>query len=271
MTHHDDVGHDPFDIAQGMALQCSRPHGTRGGSSAAGPDPIMCGEWKNASEATVWCEIYWGNKGYAVASKDANNNVTFDYGGFQMAYGPASTCNSFYVEGLLEALDSEEEFYHDVGASKLYFIPNASHPTPLPETVVAVVEQSILKISGTQAEPVTDVTLRGIIFTGAAKTFLAPHEATTDCADWAASRRGAVVLEGVVGVVIDNCSFDTLGGNAVLFSNYVRNSSVVNSTFAWIGESGVLSMGTDDFGNATDGEHPLNNAVKDSFFREVGV
>ena len=33
----------------------------------------------------------------------------------------------------------------------------------------------------------------------------------------------------------------------------------------------MLAMGTDDYGNATDGEHPLNNTIHRCMFREVGV
>ena len=52
------------------------------------------------------------------------------------------------------------------------------------------------------------------------------------------------------------CAFETLGGSAVLWSNYVRSSRVSNCSFAWLGGNAVLAMGTDQFGDATDGEHP---------------
>ena len=229
-------------------------------------DPIACGNWSKPSDASLWCDIMWGNKGYAVRSK-VGANVTFDHGGFQMAYGPATNCGSHYLEGIQEALDSPEEFYHDVTANKLYIFPNAS----LPSTVVAVTEESIISITGTQAAPVHDITIQGITFAGAAKTFLAPHQASTNGADWTAPRRGALTIEGAHSVVVQQCQFDTLGGNGVLWSDWVRNSSVLNSTFQWLGENGVLAFGTDQFGDATDGEYPMNNTVHGCLFREVGV
>ena len=62
-----------------------------------------------------------------------------------------------------------------------------------------------------------------------AKTFLSPHEATTDCADWAAPRRGALVLEGAEHIVIKDCAFDTLGGNAVSLLKYLEYFRLISS------------------------------------------
>jgi hypothetical protein len=230
-------------------------------------DPIACGNWSKPSDASLWCNIQWGNKGYAVRSR-SGANITFDHGGFQMANGPQTNCASHYLEGIVEALDSPEEFYHDVTASKLFYYPNAS---VLPADVVMVTDESIIDIRGTQAAPVRDITIQGMTFTGAAKTFLAPHQATTNGADWAAPRRAAVKIEGAHSVVIQQCAFDTLGGSAVLWSDYVRNSSVLNSTFQWLGENGVLAFGTDQFGDVTKGDVPMNNTVESCLFREIGV
>ena len=56
-----------------------------------------------------------------------------------------------------------------------------------------------------------------------------------------------------------------------MWSNYVRASTVRNSTFEWLGGNGVLAMGTDKMGDATDGNHPFNNTIDTCCFREVGV
>ena len=104
-----------------------------------------------------------------------------------------------------------------------------------------------------------------------AKTFLGPHVSTTNGADWAAPRSAALVLDGVDGATIEGCGFDTLGGSAVLWSGFVRNVTVANSTFSWIGGNGVLAIGDDDWGDCTDGEHPLNNTIDSCVFHELGV
>ena len=261
--------HVPYHVSQGIIQDCHQWWASERASDRPSEivDPIACGSWSQPSDASLWCNIRWGNKGYVVRSR-TGSNITFDRGGFQMAYGPATDCNNHYLEGMIEALDSPEEFYHDVTASKLYYFPNS---TQIPPTVVLVTDESIIEVVGTQAAPVSDITIQGITFTGAAKTFLAPHQASTNGADWAAPRRAAVKIEGAHSISIQQCTFDTLGGNAVLWSDYVRNSSVLNSTFQWLGENGVLAFGTDQFGDVTSGEYPVNNTVEECLFREIGV
>ena len=53
------ASHNPYLVDQGAALSCSG----RGGADGA-PDPVACGAWSNASEASLWCDIKWGNKAY---------------------------------------------------------------------------------------------------------------------------------------------------------------------------------------------------------------
>eukprot|EP01052_Picozoa_sp_SAG31_P041496 SAG31_NODE_6308_length_2072_cov_1.463254_2_plen_263_part_00 len=142
---------------------------------------------------------------------------------------------------------------------------------PPTQDITAVTMEQIIAIRGSQATPVTDITLSGITFRGAAKTMLSPHESTTSGADWAAPRRAAVAIEGAIRVQVENCAFETLGGSAVLWSNFVRASTVRNCSFSWLGGNAVLAMGTDQFGDATDGEHPFNNTVDACFARELGV
>ena len=53
-------------------------------------------------------------------------------------------------------------------------------------------------------------------------------------------RGGALIVEGAVGVTVDNCVFDGIGGHGVLLSNYVRVAKIVNSEFKWIGANSSL-------------------------------
>ena len=139
-------------------------------------------------------------------------------------------CGSFYIEGPWEELDAPSEYYYDRQGERLLFWPNASDP--LPDQLVDPTMEEIVRIRGTQARPVHGVTILGITFRSraatfraAAKPFLSPHESTNSGADWAAPRRAAVAVEGAVNVSISACTFDHLGGNAVLWSNYVRHGT----------------------------------------------
>jgi hypothetical protein len=267
------AGHVPLQRQKGLTWQCLSSH-------------AWCSKrWRNASEAAVWCSGLWANLGFKVAasstsaaSGDSNStnvattvNLTFGSGGNQMAFGPLwpGVCHEFFVEGVIEALSAPGEFYHNRAEGLLFLVPEiASQP---PEAVVAVTTETLLRFAGSQRAPVRGITLSGLTFRGATKTFLGPHISTTNGADWAVPRSAAVEFAGVEGITVDRCNFDTLGGSAVLLSGYVRNATISNSEFSWLGGNGVLAIGDDDMGDATSGDYPLNTTIDRCVFRELGV
>jgi hypothetical protein len=58
--------------------------------------------------------------------------------------------------------------------------------------------------------------------------------------DWAIYRGGAVVFEGTQNCIVKDCFINTVGGNAVFFNNYNRNSEVSGCHIANAGASGIL-------------------------------
>eukprot|EP01046_Picozoa_sp_COSAG06_P050401 COSAG06_NODE_7974_length_2314_cov_3.632957_2_plen_146_part_00 len=97
-------------------------------------------------------------------------------------------------------------------------------------------------------------------------------------------RGGALFATGVSGLTVEGVHFTRLGGNAVMLSEYSRDSSFVGSEFSWIGDSAIAQMGSVKFDrthnmspasldlmDATDGEHPEGTAVEGCVFREIGV
>jgi hypothetical protein len=82
---------------------------------------------------------------------------------------------------VLELLDTENEFFHDTVNGVLYWAPNATQNTatalpPAGDALVAVRGKVLLSVSGTQLEPVKNITLSGLTFRDAAPTFLDPHD-----------------------------------------------------------------------------------------------
>ena len=153
------AGHAPFQRSQGLVWTCAE-------------DQPWCSKpWSNVTEASVWCSGQWANIGYTVAAAATNAsevNLTFANGGFQMAFGSADTgvCKHFYLEGIVEALDSPGEFYHDVAGNRLYIVTNATEKPP--SSVLAVTEETLLSFNGTQQAPVVGVSITGTTFRGAA-------------------------------------------------------------------------------------------------------
>ena len=88
-------------------------------------------------------------------------------------------------------------------------------------------------------------------------------------------RGGAVLATGVSALSIEGVHFTRLGGNAVMLSEYARDTSFHGCEFSWIGDSGIGQMGSVKFDrtgdrspesldlmDATDGEHPEGTTVQ---------
>ena len=72
-----------------------------------------------------------------------------------------SSVSPMIVENLAEELDAENEFYFDKATRVLSVKPNASMAWP-PKVLVATKLQTLVKLSGSKAAPVTGVSIRNI-------------------------------------------------------------------------------------------------------------
>jgi len=60
--------------------------------------------------------------------------------------------------------------------------------------------------------------------------------------DWSLHRNAAVFVENAENVRVTNCTFRNLGGNGILFSNHVAQSTVSDSEFTQLGDSAIVRM-----------------------------
>jgi hypothetical protein len=95
----------------------------------------------------------------------------------------------------------------------------------------------IFNVSGTQVNPVRDVTIRGLTIRDAALTYLGTtaadvHYIPSD-SEWAVQRSGAVLLEGTEGVVFASNELTRCDGNGLFLSNYNRNTTIRANEFSW--------------------------------------
>jgi hypothetical protein len=187
--------------------------------------------------------------------------------------------NDWHVEGVVEELDAQNEFIHDVAGQRLLMIPNASDASPVdgspPGELVVPVNSVLFLLYGAQEFPVANVSFDGITFTQTRPTFMDAHSVPSG-GDWAIERSGAIMLEGTVDSAILRCNFTRLDGNAVLVQNFNRFASVAESEFSWLGGSAVVSWGWaqdyDGTGNPTGrGQHPRYTSVAGNIVREIGL
>jgi hypothetical protein len=240
---------------------------------------------------------HWGGWMFRVLSQDFDQKTfTLDpLGGQQEARGQSKGAE-WYVENARELLDAPREWYFDAHTSKLYYMPNSTaeydaalgygeeeggNEADALKTIVVPSLKTLIHVEGTQAAPVRGITLRDITVTHSLTTYLDAYHVPS-AGDWSIHRGAAVFVEGAENVTVEACKFTRLGGNAIMFADYVRDAAVVDSEFVWIGDSAVATLGTtrysrtgDQTGNdimdASDGEHPERVLFQGNLVHEIGV
>ena len=232
--------------------------------------------WSHPETGVLHTFHYYGWGGWQFQIADLNRSdpnmstIHFSRGGFQEARGSNSIGRRpFYVENIYEELDSPNEWFLDESTGTLYLYPdnktniNAIH-------VVGAVSEFALNIVGSQANPVHDVVFRGLTFTHTATTYMSSYEVPSG-GDWALHRGATVFVDGAERVTITECTFDQTGGNAIVFSNFVRSSAVMGCEFYACGDSAVVLVGSTDLFNGTRGSYPAYNLIERNHMHEIGI
>ena len=209
---------------------------------------------------------HWGNWQFALKGRDnTKRELQFDYGGFQEARG-CSRGAEWYVENIFEELNSPGEWFYNETEMKLYLYPNGSLPT----SGVGTMLKRLFNVQGSMDLPVKNIQFKNITFTQTEPTFLDKYEVPSG-GDWAIHRGGTVFTEGVDGLVVHSCRFDSPGGNGIFLSNYMRNTLIQNNEFFLMGDSAVASIGSTELIDGTNGNQPRGNVITNNIMREVGI
>jgi hypothetical protein len=149
-----------------------------------------------------------------------------------------------YVEGVLDELDAPGEWYLDTTQGVLYFYPpdgmNVSK-TRFEGTTT----ESLIRLVGTEQNPVQNVHIDGLVFTKGNYTFMKTTEPLLR-SDWTIYRNGAVFLEGTKDIKITNNVFHDLGNNAIFVSGYNRGATIDTNEIYNIGASAIAFVGRQD-------------------------
>eukprot|EP01050_Picozoa_sp_SAG11_P029541 SAG11_NODE_8358_length_1025_cov_1.058315_2_plen_156_part_00 len=89
--------------------------------------------------------------------------------------------------------------------------------------------------------------------------------------DWTVHRGGAVVAENAKNLAIENSTFDQVGGNAILLSNHVVNSTVSDCEIDHPGDSGIVSLGSANLVWGTAPTYPDNITIKHNVIHDTGI
>ncbi|MEK7685306.1 MAG: right-handed parallel beta-helix repeat-containing protein [Verrucomicrobiota bacterium] len=183
----------------------------------------------------------WGDFHYVITGKDAANKVTYE-GGWQNNRRLGMHGAYRMVENIFEELDAPGEWFHDIRSNTLYF-----YPLPGLNLATATVEgvrlRHLVEFRGTAGKPVRFVTLRGLTFRHAARTFLDNKEPLLR-SDWTTYRGGAVFFTGAEDCALEDCLLDQVGGNAVFVNNYNRRVTIRGCHILRAGANGIAFVGS---------------------------
>jgi len=212
------------------------------GTAADVLSPQRVARWQHPEGGYIHAlhKAEWGDMSYVITGKDSAGKLTMEGGYQNNRPGPMHTKYRF-VENIFEELDTVNEWYYNKATHILYYYPpkglnlaTAAIETPQLET--------LFDFSGSIDNPVTNITISGLELTQTLRTFMKNKEPLLR-GDWTIYRKGTVSMQGTRNCAVKDCYFNTVGGNAVVFSNYNRNSQVSDCRIADAGASGVVFVG----------------------------
>lgn len=213
------------------------------GSSRESTDAVRVGRWADPTGGYVHAiqGALWGSMHYRILSKNSDDTLELE-GGWQNNRPDKGAHKDFrFVENIFEELDAPGEWFHDPKTNTLYFYPPKDVDINTARVEIVLLRH-LIEIAGTKEHPVRSVSLRGITFSGASRTFMENKESLLR-SDWTIYRGGAVFLQAAEDCSIENCDFEQLGGNAVFISGYNRNIAVRGCLIRECGANGVAIVG----------------------------
>jgi hypothetical protein len=146
-----------------------------------------------------------------------------------------------FIENILEELNSEHEWYYDPANGIIYFKPPQG--MSLDSSVVEIpLLENCITFKGSMENPVHDIVIREVVLKHTLRTFMKTKEPLSR-SDWTIYRQGMVFIEGAERISIENCEFDTPGGNAVFISNYSRSVNISGNYIHDAGAGGINFVG----------------------------
>ena len=182
----------------------------------------------------------WGGFHYVITGKDDKGALQYE-GGWQNNRRMGMHGQYRFVENIFEELDAPGEWYLDGKTHTLYFYPPPGVDLAK-ATVEAVRLRHLVEFQGSQQKPVRFITLQGLTFRHAARTFMDTKEPLLR-SDWTTYRGGAIFYTGAEDCSLLDCFIDQVGGNAVFVNHYNRRLTVRGCHIAKAGANGVALVG----------------------------
>jgi hypothetical protein len=211
---------------------------------------------------------YWGSWVFEIASSNSTQNeIMLGRGGFQEAHG-WHTGGPFYVSNIFEELDSPNEWFLEKDTRTLYFMPNDT----MPNVFVASQVPCIISVSGGSIkDPANNIVIRGLTLSQTTNTYMRDYMVPSG-GDWSVHRGGTIFLSNTKNVAIEQNILTELGSNGIAVIDYNDATTIALNEFVWLGDSGIVLVGTTD---GIDGfsvaSQPANTLIQSNIFHETGI
>lgn len=183
----------------------------------------------------------WGGFHFRIKSMKSDGQPELE-GGFQNNRVTTTFHPEFkFIENVFEELNSPHEWYYDADKGILYFKPPQGFDLNTALIEIPLLENCI-SFKGTQQNPVHDISIKGLIFKHTLRTFMKTRESLLR-SDWTIYRQGMVFFEGAERITVENCEFDSPGGNAIFLSNYNRTVNIAGNYIHDAGAGGINFVG----------------------------
>jgi len=241
------------------------------------PDNFSKKKWSRPDEAVIhiYQAHYWGNLQWRIKNIDYSTKaIWFGDGGWQMGAKWASNpCevneeSRYFIDNVFEELDAPGEWFLDKRGGTIYFMPPKGMDINDAEFEVPVLDQ-LIQFTGTQNNPVRNIVFKGFRIAHTKSTYLEKYEIPS-LSDWAIHRGGTVFLEGARNILIKDCWFDAVGGNAVFMNCHNRDIKVTGCKFTETGDSGVCLVGELESTIGTQRNFPYQCQVENNLFHDLG-
>ena len=211
------------------------------GTSADALSETRIKKWKSPAGGFIHAlhNREWGGLYYRITGKK-NGKLIYE-GGFQNNRPSAMHKSCIFVENIFEELDQPGEWFLDNVKGILYYYPYPDENLQQAKVEVSLLSE-LVRLIGTETEPIKNVTICAIDFTNTTRTFLSTYEPLLR-SDWCIHRGAALFLEFADNCSIRNCNLYHLGGNAIFLSKYNQGCSIEGNHIHDIGASAVCFVG----------------------------
>eukprot|EP00051_Salpingoeca_urceolata_P027355 m.481138 g.481138 ORF g.481138 m.481138 type:complete len:908 (+) comp22057_c0_seq1:176-2899(+) len=223
-----------------------------------------------------WRPGHWATWMFEVDDWNSTS-LLWTKGGFQGGRGNPGG-GQWFIENVREELDVPGEFFHDLKAGTLLYVGNGT--TRPSGEFEANTLKTLFRVQGSQSDPVRNVTLSDLTFTGTAYTYMDPHSPPSG-GDWSLQRSAALFFEGTIGCTVQNSHLIRLDGNAIMFSGFNHYGAVLHNEISYTGDTAIAgwgyTRGTDPAQppgtgpDGTGGEFPRWTRVENNFIHHLGI